>query len=135
MGVTKGEQVLWQQKYLQCCEELNQWEPIQEYARATDHSGLLMDCLWRTQDWHTLKQEVLPKAHVSIPAPTSHLPSPSISVQPLVKEWSWRGHVTYSPRSSHLPQYVYAACRTGQSKRECHRSYARSLLTRSDAHV
>lgn len=62
--MSKGEQVLWQQKYLKCCEELNQWDPVQEYARATEHYGLLMDCLWRAQDWATLKQDVLPKAQV-----------------------------------------------------------------------
>lgn len=71
MAVTKGEQVLWQQKWLQCCQELNQWEPIQDYARSTEHYGLLMDCLWRAQDWTTLKQEVMPKAHVS-PIPPPH---------------------------------------------------------------
>ena len=63
--MSKGEQVLWQNKYLQCCEELNQWDPVQEYARVTEHYGLLMDCLWRAQDWTNLKQDVLPKALVS----------------------------------------------------------------------
>ena len=63
-AVNKGEQMLWHQQYLRSCEELNQWDPLQEYARSTEHYGLLMDCLWRAQDWGTLKQEVMPKAHV-----------------------------------------------------------------------
>ena len=61
-AVKKGEIVLWHQQYLRCCEELSQWEPISDYARQTEHYALLMDCLWRANDWHTLKQEVLPKA-------------------------------------------------------------------------
>ena len=54
--------MLWHQQYLRCCEELSQWEPISEYARQTEHYTLLLDCLWRHNEWHTLKQEVLPKA-------------------------------------------------------------------------
>ena len=60
--------MLWHQQYLRCCEELSQWEPISEYARQTEHYALLMDCLWRANDWHTLKTEVLPKAQARLPA-------------------------------------------------------------------
>ena len=59
--VTKSEMVLWHNKYLNCCEELNQWDIVFEYAKVTDHSALQLEAAARLHEWQHLKTVVLPK--------------------------------------------------------------------------
>ena len=61
---TRGEQVLWQQQYLNCCAELGQWDVINEYARGTENYAAFMDVAWKCSDWQGLKDWVLPKGAV-----------------------------------------------------------------------
>ena len=61
---TRGEQVLWQQQYLNCCAELGQWDVINEYARGTENYAAYMDVAWKCSDWQGLKDWVLPKGAV-----------------------------------------------------------------------
>ena len=61
---TRGEQVLWQQQYLNCCSELGQWDVINEYARGTENYAAYMDVAWKCSDWQGLKDWVLPKGAV-----------------------------------------------------------------------
>lgn len=61
---TRGEQVLWQQQYVNCCAELGQWDVINEYARGTENYAAYMDVAWKCSDWQGLKDWVLPKGAV-----------------------------------------------------------------------
>ena len=61
---TRGEQVLWQQQYLNCCSELGQWDVVHEYARGTENYAAFMDVAWKCSDWQGLKEWVLPKGAV-----------------------------------------------------------------------
>ncbi len=61
---TRGEQVLWQQQYLNCCSELGQWDVVHEYARGTENYAAFMDVAWKCSDWQDLKEWVLPKGAV-----------------------------------------------------------------------
>jgi transformation/transcription domain-associated protein len=64
-GVTKSEMVLWHNRYLATCAELNQWEAVAEYAKSTDNAALQLDSAAKLHDWAHLKQMVLPKAQVA----------------------------------------------------------------------
>ena len=55
----KREVVLWEQQWISCAKELNQWQQLSEFAQKGDHNNLLVDCLWKVSDWHTLKERVL----------------------------------------------------------------------------
>jgi len=55
----KREVVLWEQQWISCAKELNQWQQLSEFAQKVDHYSLLVDCLWKVSDWHTLKDRVL----------------------------------------------------------------------------
>ena len=48
---TRGEQVLWQQQYLNCCNELGQWDLINDYAKSAENYGAFMDAAWKNNDW------------------------------------------------------------------------------------
>ena len=61
---TRGEQVLWQKQYLNCCAELGQWDVVNEYARDTENYAAYMDVAWKCNDWQGLKEWVLPKGAV-----------------------------------------------------------------------
>ena len=57
--IPKREIVLWEQQWISCAKELNQWQQLSEFAQKVDHYSLLVDCLWKVSDWHTLKDRVL----------------------------------------------------------------------------
>ena len=61
---TRGEQVLWQQQYLNCCSELGQWDIVHEYARGTENHAAFMDVAWKCSDWQGLKEWALPMGAV-----------------------------------------------------------------------
>jgi len=63
-SLSRGEQALWIDQWLQCSKQLNQWDSIMEFSRDVDRLDTLMDCLWKLPDWISLKQAVLPKAQV-----------------------------------------------------------------------
>lgn len=48
---TRGEQVLWQQQYLDCCSELGQWDIVNDYAKSAENYGTFMDAAWKNNDW------------------------------------------------------------------------------------
>ena len=56
--------MLWQQQYLHCCEELGQWDVVNDYARGTENYAAYMDVAWKCSDWQGLKDWVLPKGAV-----------------------------------------------------------------------
>ncbi|KAK9855808.1 hypothetical protein WJX84_006870 [Apatococcus fuscideae] len=61
--VTRGEQELWTQHYLECCSELHQWGTVSEYASSTSNLELAQTALCKLQDWASLK-DILPMASV-----------------------------------------------------------------------
>lgn len=63
-GVTKSEMVLWHDRYLSCCMELNQWETVFEYARSTENGRLELDAAAKIHEWQYLRQVAIPKAQV-----------------------------------------------------------------------
>ena len=73
--VTRGEQELWTQHYLECCSELHQWGTVSEYASSTSNLELAQTALCKLQDWASLK-DILPMASVR--------PSPSVPTQSTV---------------------------------------------------
>jgi len=60
-NVTKSEMVLWHNKYLECCQELNQWDVVFDYAKATDNGLLQVEASARLFEWNHLKISVLPR--------------------------------------------------------------------------
>ncbi len=51
----RGEAALWLDQWINCCKQLNQWEPLHEYARGTDNNALTADSMWRLSDWDGLR--------------------------------------------------------------------------------
>ncbi|KAK4538022.1 hypothetical protein CDCA_CDCA15G4047 [Cyanidium caldarium] len=60
-AVTASEAVLWEERWMACAKQLNQWDALSEYARSVVHIELLHETLWRLPDWAALK-ELLIKA-------------------------------------------------------------------------
>ena len=48
---TRGEQLLWQRQYLDCCSELGQWDIVNDYAKSAENYGTFMDAAWKNNDW------------------------------------------------------------------------------------
>ena len=51
---------LWEEKWVNCCKELNQWNELAEYANSKGNDMLLnLECEWKSQqqtiDWQTIK--------------------------------------------------------------------------------
>eukprot|EP00958_Prasinococcus_capsulatus_P028071 scaffold6247_cov416-Prasinococcus_capsulatus_cf.AAC.17 len=63
-GPSKAEICLWEEKWIQCGRQLNQWELLSDFAKGVEHYDLLVDSLWRISEWTTLKETILPKAQV-----------------------------------------------------------------------
>ncbi|RMZ56591.1 hypothetical protein APUTEX25_003771, partial [Auxenochlorella protothecoides] len=70
-GATKSEMVLWQRRYLDCCAELNQWDVVGEYAKATENSALSLEAGAHLHDWAHLRAAVLPRAQLEESAEVS----------------------------------------------------------------
>eukprot|EP00899_Mesostigma_viride_P026573 jgi/Mesvir1/70/Mv13673-RA.2 len=64
-AVTKMELCLWEEQWLECAKKLNQWDVVTEFARAVDHTDLMLDSLWRVPDWQTLKTVALPSTQLA----------------------------------------------------------------------
>ena len=61
LSVSRAELGLWEEQWVTCARELNQWNQLADFGRRTENYRLLMDSLWKIADWHTLKDTVLPK--------------------------------------------------------------------------
>ena len=61
LNVARAELGLWEEQWISCARELNQWSELADFGRRTENYRLLMDSLWKIADWHTLKDTVLPK--------------------------------------------------------------------------
>lgn len=60
--IPKAEVCLWEEQWIECAKQLNQWELLAEFGHSVDHGTLLLDCLWKIpHSWNVLKDKVLPK--------------------------------------------------------------------------
>ncbi|XP_054624115.1 transformation/transcription domain-associated protein isoform X1 [Dunckerocampus dactyliophorus] len=62
------EYQLWEDHWIRCSKELNQWEPLTEYGQSKGHSNpyLVMECAWRVSNWAAMK-EALVQVELSCP--------------------------------------------------------------------
>ncbi|GAB2282828.1 hypothetical protein Dimus_017364 [Dionaea muscipula] len=62
--VPKAEMCLWEEQWLYCASQLNQWEALSDFGRSVENYEILLDSLWKVPDWAYLKDHVIPKAQV-----------------------------------------------------------------------
>jgi transformation/transcription domain-associated protein len=43
------------EQWVSCAQQLHQWDLLQEYAFETQNHELMLDHLWRAEDWPNLK--------------------------------------------------------------------------------
>ncbi|TMS22538.1 Transformation/transcription domain-associated protein [Larimichthys crocea] len=62
------EYQLWEDHWIRCSKELNQWEPLTEYGQSKGHSNpyLMLECAWRVSNWAAMK-EALVQVELSCP--------------------------------------------------------------------
>ncbi|KAM9715619.1 transformation/transcription domain-associated protein isoform 1-T2 [Menidia menidia] len=62
------EYQLWEDHWIRCSKELNQWEPLTEYGQSKGHSNpyLVFECAWRVSNWAAMK-EALVQVELSCP--------------------------------------------------------------------
>ncbi|EPQ15807.1 Transformation/transcription domain-associated protein [Myotis brandtii] len=62
------EYQLWEDHWIRCAKELNQWEALTEYGQSKGHINpyLIMECAWRVSNWTAMK-EALVQVEVSCP--------------------------------------------------------------------
>ncbi|XP_028263433.1 transformation/transcription domain-associated protein [Parambassis ranga] len=62
------EYQLWEDHWIRCSKELNQWEPLTEYGQSKGHSNpyLVLECAWRVTNWAAMK-EALSQVELSCP--------------------------------------------------------------------
>ncbi|KAM4716050.1 transformation/transcription domain-associated protein isoform 1-T1 [Anableps anableps] len=62
------EYQLWEDHWIRCSKELNQWEPLTEYGQSKGHSNpyLVLECAWRVSNWSAMK-EALVQVELSCP--------------------------------------------------------------------
>ncbi|XP_029137398.1 transformation/transcription domain-associated protein isoform X2 [Labrus bergylta] len=62
------EYQLWEDHWIRCSKELNQWEPLTEYGQSKGHSNpyLMLECAWRVSNWAAMK-EALVQVEMSCP--------------------------------------------------------------------
>lgn len=62
------EYQLWEDHWIRCSKELNQWEPLTEYGHSKGHSNpyLVLECAWRVSNWAAMK-EALVQVELSCP--------------------------------------------------------------------
>ncbi|XP_034049033.1 transformation/transcription domain-associated protein isoform X2 [Thalassophryne amazonica] len=55
------EYQLWEDHWIRCSKELNQWEPLTEYGQSKGHSNpyLVLECAWRVSNWAAMKEAVV----------------------------------------------------------------------------
>ncbi|KAK3559009.1 hypothetical protein QTP86_000016 [Hemibagrus guttatus] len=62
------EYQLWEDHWLRCSKELNQWEALTEYGQSKGHTNpyLVLECAWRVSNWAAMK-EALVQVELSCP--------------------------------------------------------------------
>ncbi|KAJ7408673.1 Transformation/transcription domain-associated protein [Pitangus sulphuratus] len=62
------EYQLWEDHWIRCSKELNQWEPLTEYGQSKGHINpyLVLKCAWRVSNWIAMK-EALVQVELSCP--------------------------------------------------------------------
>ncbi|XP_073683760.1 transformation/transcription domain-associated protein isoform X2 [Garra rufa] len=62
------EYQLWEDHWIRCSKELNQWEPLTEYGQSKGHNNpyLVLECAWRVSNWAAMK-EALVQVELSCP--------------------------------------------------------------------
>ncbi|XP_041939848.1 LOW QUALITY PROTEIN: transformation/transcription domain-associated protein [Alosa sapidissima] len=62
------EYQLWEDHWIRCSKELNQWEPLTEYGQSKGHTNpyLVLECAWRVSNWTAMK-EALAQVELSCP--------------------------------------------------------------------
>ncbi|XP_049614450.1 transformation/transcription domain-associated protein isoform X1 [Syngnathus scovelli] len=62
------EYQLWEDHWIRCSKELNQWESLTEYGQSKAHSNpyLVLECAWRVSNWAAMK-EALVQVELSCP--------------------------------------------------------------------
>lgn len=65
---------LWEEKWIKCCKELNQWNELHEYASGKHNDLCLsLECAWKVQqqqqqpDWQAMKAIILAQKESSLP--------------------------------------------------------------------
>ncbi|SSD59798.1 probable Transcription-associated protein 1 [Saccharomycodes ludwigii] len=68
---SKSEYALWEDDWIMCAEELQQWDILTELAKHEGFIDLLLECGWRVADWHAdreaLEQSI--KSVMDVPTP------------------------------------------------------------------
>ncbi|XP_072312660.1 transformation/transcription domain-associated protein isoform X2 [Eucyclogobius newberryi] len=59
------EYQLWEDHWIRCSKELNQWEPLTEYGQSKGHSNpyLVLECAWRVSNWAAMKEAFVQVEH------------------------------------------------------------------------
>uniref|UniRef100_A0AAY5KGU4 Transformation/transcription domain-associated protein n=1 Tax=Esox lucius TaxID=8010 RepID=A0AAY5KGU4_ESOLU len=62
------EYQLWEDHWIRCSKELNQWEPLTEYGQSKGNTNhyLVLECAWRVSNWNAMK-EALVQVELSCP--------------------------------------------------------------------
>ncbi|XP_048847031.1 transformation/transcription domain-associated protein isoform X2 [Brienomyrus brachyistius] len=62
------EYQLWEDHWIRCSKELNQWEALTEYGQSKGHNNpyLVLECAWRVSNWAAMK-EALGQVELSCP--------------------------------------------------------------------
>ncbi|TRZ04491.1 hypothetical protein DNTS_027557 [Danionella cerebrum] len=62
------EYQLWEDHWIRCSKELNQWEPLTEYGQSKGNNNpyLVLECAWRVSNWAAMK-EALVQVELSCP--------------------------------------------------------------------
>ncbi|XP_015681343.1 transformation/transcription domain-associated protein, partial [Protobothrops mucrosquamatus] len=62
------EYQLWEDHWIRCSKELNQWEALTEYGQSKGHINpyLVLECAWRVSNWTAMK-EALVQVELSCP--------------------------------------------------------------------
>lgn len=56
---------MWQQSYIQCCEQMGQWKALEELGKHVEDYNLLANVYSHCLMWRELKEHILPFALVS----------------------------------------------------------------------
>lgn len=61
---------LWEERWIHCCKELNQWSELSEYAQTKENDlSLSLECSWKqqTNDWQHMKSLLVSHRDSSLP--------------------------------------------------------------------
>ncbi|KAK1363493.1 Histone acetyltransferase SAGA, TRRAP/TRA1 component, PI-3 kinase superfamily [Heracleum sosnowskyi] len=62
--VSKGEMCLWEEQWLNCSRQLGQWDALADFGKLVENYDILLDSLWKQQDWTYLKDHLIPNIQV-----------------------------------------------------------------------